>query len=670
MLFIQALCNLALPAYTSGIVNIGIQQSGIRDAVPEYIRPHELEKLLLPIPKAEADFVRDLYHQGNFVDDKPVMQLKEISAREHKRLNGILGRAIFMLETGDTLAEDHGLPESLIVQRSIPYIKNEYETIGIDTAGLQRDYLLSTGIIMVSLSLLSMIAAILVVMLSARVAASLSRVLRDKVYKKVLSFSGVELNRFSIASLITRSTNDIQQIQMMMTMLFRIVVYSPILALGGIIMALRTNISMVWVVALSVGIISLLVLTLFFFTMPRFKKLQTLIDSLNLVTREILTGIPVIRAFCTQHHEEARFDRANQNLMKTNRFVNRVMAFMMPAMMLIMNGITVLIVYTGAYGVDSGAMQVGDMMAFIQYTMIIIMSFLMMSMISIILPRASVSAGRINEVLDIEPSIKDPPNRVYPSNNLRGRVEFRNVSFRYPNSDDEVLRDISFIARPGETIAFIGPTGSGKSTIVNLIPRFFDTTRGKILINGTDVRDMPLKHLRGKIGYVPQESVLFSGTVKSNLRFGNEDADENDIERAAAIAQATGFISESKEKYERTIAQGGSNVSGGQKQRLSIARAIIRKPEIYIFDDSFSALDYKTDAALRRALRKYTKDSTIIIVTQRIGTAIHADRIMTLDKGSIVGRGTHKELLKTCEVYRNIALSQLSEEELRNDLNS
>lgn len=665
LLFIQALCNLALPAYTSGIVNIGIQQSGIKDTVPTDIRLSELEGLLLTITRDDAAFVSKSYRQSSFLDGEPIMQLKKISAKEHSRLNDILGKAIFALDTPTSPLDIDRIPDSLITQRAIPYIKREYETLGIDTIALQTNYLLITGSKMVGLSLLSMAAAVLVVMLSARVAASLARALRDKVYKKVLSFSGVELNQFSIASLITRSTNDIQQIQMMMTMLFRIVVYSPILALGGIIMALRTNTSMVWVIALSVGIISVLVLALFFLAMPKFKILQTLIDNLNLVTREILTGIPVIRAFCTQEHEEERFEKTNQILMRTNRFVNRTMAFMMPAMTLIMNGIAVLIVYIGAFGVDSGAMQVGDMMAFIQYTMMIIMSFLMMSMISIMLPRASVSAGRINEILDVNPSITGPLNPACPIDNERCTVEFKGVYFRYPNSDDEVLKNINFIAGSGETIAFIGPTGSGKSTIVNLIPRFFDVTRGNILINGVDIRNMPLKYLRDKIGYVPQRSVLFSGTVQSNLRFGKQDAKNEDIEKAAAIAQATEFIKEKAEGYDYAIAQGGSNISGGQKQRLSIARAVIKKPEIYIFDDSFSALDYKTDAALRRALREHADGCITMVVTQRISTAIHADYIMVLDKGSIIGRGTHGELLKTCAVYRDIALSQLSEEELK-----
>jgi len=668
LLLVQALCELVLPAITSDMVNVGVQQGGIIDAVPEGIRQSELTRLMLYMTPDEAAFAKKAYGQGSPIGGEPVMQLKRVSEDERSRLNGIFGGAI----TAADAAAGHGtsstsggqLPESFITQNAVPYIRNEYSALGKNTERMQTDYLLTAGGKMAALALLAMAAGVSVTVLSARVAASLSRVLRDKIYKKVVSFSGSELDRFSIASLITRSTNDIQQIQIMMTMLFRIVIYSPLLAAGGIIMALRTNTSMAWIIAVGAGAVSVLLLALFTLAMPRFKKLQVLIDRLNLVTREILTGISVIRAFCTQRHEEKRFDKANRNLMKTNLFVNRVMTFMMPSMMLIMNGIAVLIVYTGAYGVDSGAMQVGDMMAFIQYTMLIIMSFLMMSMISIMLPRASVSAGRINEVIDTQPSIKDPDRPVLPPEDVRGMLEFKNVSFRYPNSDDYVLKSISFTASSGETVAFIGPTGSGKSTIVSLIPRFFDVTEGVILIDGVDIRSMTLRDLREKIGYVPQKSVLFSGTIGSNLRFGRQDAKEEEIERAAAVAQAAEFIEEREGKYLSPIAQGGSNVSGGQKQRLSIARAVVKSPEIYLFDDSFSALDYKTDAAVRRALKKHATRSTTIVVSQRIGTILHADRILVLDKGSIVGRGTHRELLETCDVYISIAMSQLSEEEL------
>lgn len=669
LLLIQALCELVLPAITSDMVNIGIQQGGVADAVPGEIRNSSLEELTLYMTQGDADFVKGSYRKGGAINSEPIMQLKDISKEERVRLNRIFSEAITAMagiaardETPSI--ENEQVPESLINQRIASYIKNEYSALGKDTTVLQTNFLVKAGGRMAAVAFLAMAAGVLVTVLSARVAASLSRVLRNKIYKKVVSFSGTELDKFSIASLITRSTNDIQQIQIMMTMLFRIVIYSPLLAVGGIVMALRTNTSMAWVIALSTGAILVLLLILFTLAMPRFKKLQVLIDKLNLVTREILTGISVIRAFCTQRHEERRFDMANRDLMKTNLFVNRVMTFMMPLMMLIMNGITVLIVYAGAYGVNDGSMQVGDMMAFIQYTMLIIMSFLMMSMISIMLPRASVSAGRINEVIQIETVIKNPDYPVSVPAEEIGTLEFKNVSFRYPNSDDYVLENINFVASSGETIAFIGPTGSGKSTIINLVPRFFDVTEGEILIDGVDIRNTSMQELRERVGYVPQKNVLFSGTIDSNLRFGKEDADIEDIKRAATVAQAAEFIEEKEGKYSAPIAQGGSNISGGQKQRLSIARAIAKNPGIYLFDDSFSALDYKTDAALRRELKKYTDSSITIIVTQRIGTILHADKILVLDKGRIVGTGTHKELLKTCDVYRSIALSQLSEEEL------
>ncbi len=500
-----------------------------------------------------------------------------------------------------------------------------------------------------------------------RVAASMGRNLRNRVYRKVISFSGSELNQFSTASLITRSTNDIQQIQMLFTMLFRIVLYAPILGVGGVLKVIRTDVSMSWILALAVIAILLVVFILFKVAMPKFTKLQELIDKLNLVTREILTGIPVIRAFSSEKHEEQRFEDANRVLTKTNLFVNRCMTFMMPTMMLIMNGITVLIVYNGAHAVDAGTMQVGNMMAFMQYAMQIIMSFLMITVMSIMIPRANVSAKRINEVMATEVSIVDAPNPVESDESIKGLVEFDHVSFEYPGAEEKVLNDITFTAKKGQTVAFIGSTGSGKSTLVNLIPRLFDVTEGAIRIDGVNVKDMNLKDLRAKLGYVPQKGVLFSGTIDSNIRYGREEASDEEVKKAAEIAQAWDFISEKEDGVYSPIAQGGSNVSGGQKQRLSIARAIAKKPEIYIFDDSFSALDYKTDVVLRRALKKETKDATTLIVAQRISTIIHADDIIVLDEGNIVGQGTHKELLKTCDVYKQIAMSQLSEEELANE---
>lgn len=676
LLFLQAFCDLSLPAYTSDIVNIGIQQGGIEDAVPTDIRQSELEKLKLLMSKEDSVLVSNAYEAGESMKGEPVLQLKKISQEERINLNRILGTAILthtalvkdLASTSNNIASSSQtqsqLPDTIVTQIAVSYVKGEYQALGKDLNQLQSRYILQAGAKMIALALLAMLFSVLVAILSGRVAASLSRILRDKVFKKVISFSNEELDRFSTASLITRSTNDIQQIQMMMTMVFRFVIYAPILAIGGTIMAVKTEVSMAWIIALGAGTILALIAILMSVAMPKFKTLQTLIDKLNLVTREILIGIPVIRAFVTQQHEEKRFDKANKNLTEINLFVNRIMTFMMPTMMLIMNAITVLIIYKGAYAIDSGAMQVGDMMAFIQYTMQIIMSFLMISMLSIMLPRASVSATRINEILETEPVIHDPVHPLSPDAAQKGIVEFRNVSFHYPDANEDVLSDISFRAKPGETTAFIGSTGSGKSTLVNLIPRFFDVSEGEILVGGIDIRKMSQKELRQKLGYVPQKGVLFSGTIDSNLRFGQQDATEAEIIKAAKIAQATEFIEQKEDQYASPIAQGGSNVSGGQKQRLSIARAIAKKPEIYIFDDSFSALDYKTDVSLRRALKQEIESSTILIVAQRVNTILQADQILVLDEGRIVGRGTHKELLESCEVYRQIALSQLSEEEL------
>lgn len=559
------------------------------------------------------------------------------------------------------------MPDSIVTQAAVQYVQQEYEGQGIDVDQMQIRYILMSGLKMLGLALVIMVAAISVTFLSARVAAILGRNLRNGVYRKVISFSGEELNHFSTASLITRSTNDIQQVQQVFAMIFRIVLYAPILGIGGVLKVLQTDASMTWILGVAVAAIIILVGLLFSIAMPKFTKLQYLIDELNLVSREILTGIPVIRAFSREKHEEARFEDANERLTKTNLFVNRCMTFMMPAMMLIMNGITILIVYNGAHAVDNGTMQVGNMMAFMQYAMQIIMSFLMITMMSIMLPRASVAAKRINEVMGTKVSILDGEAHALPDKGAKGEVRFEHVGFSYPGADEETLTDIDFSAHKGETVAFIGSTGSGKSTLVNLIPRFFDVSSGRILVDGVDVRDMKLTDLRDRIGYVPQKGVLFSGTIDSNIRYGKEDATDAEVQRAAEVAQAWDFIQEKEEKVDSEIAQGGTNVSGGQKQRLSIARAIAKRPEIYIFDDSFSALDYKTDVVLRRALKKETKDATTLIVAQRISTILHADRILVLDEGRVVGQGTHKELLKSCEVYRQIAMSQLSEEELANE---
>ena len=701
LLFLQAYCDLSLPDYTSKIVNVGIQQKGVEDGVPEEIREESMQKLFLFMSDEEQAKVEEQYT----VKDG-IYTLNKIKDETREELNSIFGvpmlavsglsedneetaqmRAQMQLPADadifqvlmklpkeqlqqmmSAMTEKLGdMPETIVTQAATAYVQQEYIQMGDDIDEIQTNYIMYTGLKMLGLALLGMLAAILVTFLSCRLAASMGRNLRNHVYSKVISFSGTELNHFSTASLITRSTNDIQQVQMLMTMLFRIILYAPIMGVGGVLKVVKTDSSMTWILGVGVLLIMALVGFLFAVAMPKFKILQTLIDKLNLVTREILTGIPVIRAFSTEKHEEERFEEANRNLTKTNLFVNRCMTFMMPAMMLIMNGITVLIVYNGAYAIDAGNMQVGNMMAFMQYAMQIIMSFLMITMLSIMLPRASVSAKRINEILETEVSIHDPAASKKADESRRGEVEFDHVSFGYPGAEENVLSDITFTAKKGQTVAFIGSTGSGKSTLVNLIPRFFDVTKGNIRVDGVDVRDMTLKDLRDKLGYVPQKGVLFSGTIDSNLRYGREDATEEEVKQAARIAQAWDFISEKPEGLQSPIAQGGTNVSGGQKQRLSIARAIAKEPEIYIFDDSFSALDYKTDVVLRRALKQETKEATTLIVAQRISTILHADNIIVLDEGHVAGQGTHKELLKDCDVYKQIAMSQLSEEELANE---
>ncbi len=681
LLFVQAYSDLALPEYTSRIVDTGIQQKGIPDAVPDKIRETTLNELTALMDADDAPQVSDAYTEA----EDGVCQLKDVSTSEREELNDSLGMAMMismalssegidptqispeqiqaMLDQANEQTEQ--LSDSIVTQMAVTFVQQEYEAIGEDLDRIQMNYILHSGVQMLGLALISMIAAVLVTFLASRVAALLGHDLRNLVYRKVISFSSAEMNHFSTASLITRSTNDIQQVQMLMTMVFRIVLYAPIIGIGGIMKVLRTESGMTWILGVAVCALAVLILVLVVVAMPRFKKLQSMIDRLNLITREILTGLSVIRAFSAEKHEEERFEEANHRLMKTNLFVNRCMTFMMPLMMLIMNGISVLIVYVGAHHIDEGALQVGDMMAFIQYTMQIIMAFLMISMLSVMLPRASVSANRIVEVLDTDVSIREPEQAKLPEQDRKGEVEFSHVSFRYPGAEEEVLHDITFTAKKGETVAFIGSTGSGKSTLVNLIPRFFDVTEGAIRVDGVNIREMDLKDLRSRLGYVPQKGVLFSGTIESNLRFGAEHASMDDLNKAADIAQATEFISQKEDGMASPIAQGGTNVSGGQKQRLSIARAIAKHPEIYIFDDSFSALDYKTDAALRQALKRETSDATTLIVAQRISTILHADKIMVLDSGTVVGCGTHKELMETCEVYQQIARSQLSEEELK-----
>ena len=695
LLVIQAVCDLSLPDYTSKIVNVGIQQGGIENPAPEQIRQSEMEKLLLLVPEESRDAVLEKYTL-NTEKDPAVYEQKRLSGKEQEDLNGILEKPIFlvyMLESGqvegmpgeitpeilqgmeaqgisldqvmDELDQKLGEMEgSILTQSDILYVQQEYEALGVDVGAIQIQYIVITGLKMLGLALAAMLATIIVTLLASRTAAGVAKNLRNDVFQKVVSFSNQEFEKFSTASLITRSTNDIQQIQMLLVLLLRIVFYAPIVAVGGCIMALQKNSSMFWVIGVAVVAVLSLVVVLFSITMPRFKLMQKLVDKLNLVSREILSGLWVIRAFGTQKYEEKRFDGVNRDLTKTNLFVNRVMTCMMPAMMLTMNAVTVLIVWVGADKINAGGMQVGDLMAFIQYTMQIVMSFLMISMMSIMLPRATVSANRIQEVLETEVEIADParPEDFVPSKT--GEVEFQDVSFRYPGADEDVLENITFTAKKGETTAFIGSTGSGKSTLVNLIPRFYDATKGRILVNGRDVREVTQHELRARIGYVPQKGVLFSGTIESNLKYGGDSISDRDMEQAAQIAQATEFIGAKPDGYQSEISQGGGNVSGGQKQRLSIARAIAKHPEIYIFDDSFSALDYKTDVALRKELKEKTAGATVLIVAQRISTILHAEQIIVLDEGKIVGKGTHEELLQSCEVYQQIALSQLSKEEL------
>ena len=746
ILVVQAYCDLSLPAYTSDIVNVGIQQGGIEDEVPRQIATEEMEKLLLFVSEDDQQTVMDAYTEDNTSYKKEAYVLKDSVAEEEntmENLKDILQIPMMMtsgIESGsdttkqmeDKLKEQmsqgmaqsmpqgadqtmpEGMPQSesqtesqavslddmsmfdllkmlpaeqratmvekieeqmsempdtILDQAAVSFCRSAYKDLGMDMDQTQIHYLLKTGGQMAALALLGMAASIMVAFLASRVGASAGRDLRSGVFHKVVGFSNNEFNHFSTASLITRSTNDIQQIQMLIVMLLRMVLYAPILAIGGVLQVMKTNVSMSWIIGLAVIIIAFVVLLLFLVVMPKFKVLQNLVDKLNLVTREILTGLPVIRAFSTEKHEEERFDDANRTLTKTNLFVNRAMTFMMPVMMLVMNGVSVLIVWTGAHGISDGQMQVGDMMAFIQYTMQIIMGFLMLCMISIMLPRAAVAADRVEEVLKSETMIHDPKQEKHFPEDGKGVLTFDHVSFRYPGADEDVLEDITFTAKPGETTAIIGSTGSGKSTLVNLIPRFYDVTSGDITLDGVDIREVKQHELREKLGYVPQKGVLFSGDIASNIMFGNSHGSDDEMIEAAEIAQATEFIDTKPEKYKSPISQGGSNVSGGQKQRLSIARAIAKHPQVFIFDDSFSALDYKTDVTLRRALAEKTSGSTVLIVAQRISTILHAEQIIVLDEGKVAGKGTHAELLKNCPVYREIAESQLSRKELEAALN-
>ncbi len=728
LLVVQAMGELALPDYTSKIVNVGIQQGGVESCVPEAIREEELQNILLATD--EDDFILDKYtllskddlsesDYNKYVKEYPALEkeniymLKKISKEDKEKLEDVMAKPLVMMYViqDETKSESmrqyvisalpvevqsafqnaslidiiKAMPEEqskqmidnfgkqiedtvggMLSQSAITAVRAEYTAIGMDTDKIQSSYIWKAGFQMLGVAFLIMITGVTVMYFSSGMACKLGKYLREEVFEKVLKYSNKEFREFSTASLITRSTNDIQQIQGMIQMLFRTVVFAPIMGIGGLIRVItKSSTSMIWIIGFAILCILTIVLILFIVAMPKFKKLQVLIDKINLVAREILTGLPVIRAFNKEKSEEERFDKANLDLTKVNIFVNRVMSFMMPLLMFLMNGISLMIVWFGSKNIDSGVMQVGDMMAIIQYTMQIVMAFLMVSMISIMLPRAAVSANRINEILDQDLSIKDKDETKKFESDKKGLVEFKNVSFRYPDADMEILTDINFTAEPGKTTAIIGSTGSGKSTIVNLIPRFYDVTGGELCVDGVNIKDVSQKDLRDIIGYVPQKGVLFSGTIESNIKFADENMSDERMIKAAEIAQATEFIESKPEKYQTHISQGGTNVSGGQKQRLSIARAIASDPEIYIFDDSFSALDYKTDCVLREELAKVTKDKTVIIVAQRINTVLNADQIITLEDGKIVGKGTHEELMENCETYRQIALSQLSEEELK-----
>lgn len=725
LLFVQANADLALPDYMSRIVNTGIQQGGVENAVPKAIRQSELSDLtIFMTPADKATVLADYTLADNTASDysilvkeypliatEPIFVLKPIDKAENSKLNAIMGKALLAVAgirqvlanptqaamlgqslgiditkipaNVDIIAQMAKLPpdklalitsmvtqkfsslnESTITQMAVSVVKTEYATLGMDTAKLSSSYILNIGILMLLLTLVSVVCTIAVGFIAARTAAGLGRDLRRNVFQRVESFSSTEFDKFSTASLITRSTNDITQVQLVVFIMVRMVFYAPIIGVGGVIRAVGKSTNMWWIIALAVIVLLGLILIVFSIALPKFKSIQSLIDRLNLVMRENLSGMMVIRAFNKQSFEEKRFDKANKDLTSTNLFVNRVMVTMMPVMMLVMNGLSLLIIWVGAHQVADATMQVGDMMAFLQYAMQIVFAFLMLSMMFIFLPRASVSAGRIADVLETKPSIKDPEQpKAFPEP-FKGSVEFQNVSFRYPGAEDDVLHCITFTAQPGQTTAIIGGTGSGKSTIVNLIPRFYEVTQGAILVDGVDIREVTQHELRNKIGYVPQKSNLFSGTIESNLLYADENATEETLKSSIDVAQAAEFVNSSPAGMQTEIAQGGMNVSGGQKQRLSIARALVKKPPIFIFDDSFSALDFKTDSALRKALRETISSSALLIVTQRISTIMNAEQIVVLDEGKVVGKGTHGELMETCKTYREIALSQLSMEEL------
>lgn len=709
LLVCQAELDLALPDYTSKIINVGIQQNGIEDAVPSVMTVDTYNNLMLLMNGHEKDTVSTHYtliskNNKDYVSKYPISQYEDIyvyNGLDREGVNSSLEHAFAVsyivtmidknpssldinLPSGTSFSDmlkmmdDNArseiikqidekleeMPGTILSGAAIEGVKSEYEKVGLDLGKIQTNYILISGAKMLGIALLIMAIAVLIIFFGSRLAARLAKTLREKIFDKVIHFSKSEMKKFGTSSLITRTTNDIQQIQQVVVMLMRVVFYAPIIAIGGILKTTSAENSMLWIIIIAVAALLIIVGTLFIIVMPKFKIFQSLVDKLNLVSREILEGIPVIRAFSNERHEEKRFDDANKNLTKVDLFVNRTMSLMMPLMMLLMNVVCIAIVWFGSKGVDAGTIQVGDMMAYIQYTMQIIMAFLMISMISIMLPRASISAKRIIEVIDTPSSINNPLKEKKFDKDKIGIIEFKNVCFRYPDANEDVITDVNFTAKKGEVIAFIGSTGSGKSTLINLIPRFYDVTEGAITVDGVDIRDINIDTLRKRIGYVPQKGILFSGTIESNIKYGNEKITDEKMISSAEIAQATEFIDAKEDKYLSPIAQGGTNVSGGQRQRLSIARAIAINPDIYIFDDSFSALDFKTDAKLRKELKKVTKDSTVFIVAQRISTIMNADKIIVLDEGKVVGMGTHKELIDTCEVYKEIALSQLSKEEI------
>jgi ATP-binding cassette subfamily B protein len=695
LLIVQAYCDLALPSYTSDILNVGLQQNGIEDAVPDSMRQESMDMITLFMSDEDAEKVTSAYCEP---DDDTVLKLRADADREELNSlllipesivyqmsntdegsaalvqikqaysSGMLDKETILNQMDEELSQMENLTETYLSQIAVNFVKSEYEAQGVSIKSIRNKYLFKEGLKMLGVAFVMMAVAILAGLIASVVSARIGRDLRQELYEKVMSFTSAEIDKFSTASLITRCTNDIQQVQMLIVMLLRMVTYAPILAIAGILKVSQTGGDMGWIIVLAVAVLILTIGVLMVIANPKFKIMQSLVDKLNLVSRELLTGIMPIRAFGRQDYEEKRFEKANTDLYKTQLFTNRTMTFMMPVMMLVMNGVSVLIVWVGGHGVDSGTVQVGDLTAFITYSMVIIMSFLMLSMISIMLPRASVAADRIMEVLGTDISLFDAENVKDEALSGEGVLAFNDVTFSYPGAESPVLENISFKAEPGKTTAIIGSTGCGKSTLINLIPRFYDVTEGEITLDGIDIRDISQKKLRDSIGLVPQKGMLFSGTIETNLKYGGENITDDDMKQAAEIAQAMEFIDGKDDGFDSTIAQDGSNVSGGQRQRLSIARAIAKHPKIFVFDDSFSALDYKTDAALRKALAEKTKDATVIIVAQRISTIMHADQILVMDEGKIVGKGTHRELLENCEVYMEIAKGQLSEAEIERDL--